>query len=119
MANENDNFQTEDGYFIKAPPPAAPLVSALRELGYSLGTALADLIDNSITAHATMIDVLIESTSSDPSLAVIDNGNGMSREELQQAMILGARDPNNDPGLGALGRFGLGLKTASFSQCRR
>lgn len=100
-------------------PPAAPaMLDSLRALGYSFESALADILDNSIAAGARIIDVQFRT---DPSLyvAVIDDGSGMSEAELQEAMRHGGVGPSNQRASGDLGRFGLGLKTASMSQCRR
>lgn len=101
-----------------AEPRASMLIESMRDIGYSLETALADIIDNSISAGATRIDLLSDSGDI-PRIAVLDNGSGMNRETLMEAMRPGSRNPldNRDPK--DLGRFGLGLKTASFSQCRR
>lgn len=101
------------------PPSAASLTASLRDLGYSLETAVADLIDNSISADATDIQFFCYASGSSPVLVLIDNGRGMTEVELIAAMRHGAADPRNPRGVNDLGRFGLGLKTASFSQCRR
>jgi hypothetical protein len=90
----------------------------MRDLGYSLETAVADLIDNSISAHATSIEIVCELAGSPPYLAILDNGRGMSPDELIDAMRHGSANPKLKRGAHDLGRFGLGLKTASFSQCR-
>lgn len=104
---------------IDAAPKASVLIESMRDIGYSLETALADVVDNSITAGATRIDVQVDTEGSEPFIAVIDNGCGMTGAELQQAMRLGSRHPRESRAKHDLGRFGLGLKTASFSQCRR
>lgn len=101
------------------PPSAASLTASLRDLGYSLETAIADLIDNSISADATDIQILCDLSRSSPVLVIADNGNGMTEAEVIAAMRHGATDPRRQRGPKDLGRFGLGLKTASFSQCRR
>ena len=101
------------------PPSAASLTASLRDLGYSLETAIADLIDNSISADATDIKILCDMSVCAPVLVIADNGRGMSEGELIVAMRHGATDPRKERGPRDLGRFGLGLKTASFSQCRR
>lgn len=103
----------------RLPPSAASLSASMRDLGYSLETAVADLIDNSITANATKVDVICDVNSSEPSLAVIDNGCGMEEAEMLKAMRHGSANPEDRRDPDDLGRFGLGLKTASFSQCRR
>lgn len=101
------------------PPSAASLTASLRDLGYSLETAVADLIDNSISADATSIQIFCDMSRSEPVLVIADNGSGMTEDEVIAAMRHGATDPRKERGPKDLGRFGLGLKTASFSQCRR
>lgn len=101
------------------PPSAASLTASLRDLGYSLETAIADLIDNSISADATKIQIYCDMSCSEPALVIADNGCGMTEGEVIAAMRHGATDPRKERGPKDLGRFGLGLKTASFSQCRR
>lgn len=101
------------------PPSASSLTASLRDLGYSLETAIADLIDNSISADATEIQILCDLSRSDPTLVIADNGKGMTEDEVIAAMRHGATDPRKKRGPKDLGRFGLGLKTASFSQCKR
>ncbi|MBV1703214.1 MAG: ATP-binding protein [Hyphomicrobiales bacterium] len=101
------------------PPSAASLTASLRDLGYSLETAVADLIDNSISADATDIQIFCDMSRSAPVLVIADNGRGMTEVEVIAAMRHGATDPRKERGPKDLGRFGLGLKTASFSQCRR
>ncbi len=103
----------------EAAPHAAMLIESMRDIGYSLETALADIIDNSITAKATSVRLLADTTSADPSLAILDDGEGMSEDELLAAMRPGSRNPLDTRENDDLGRFGLGLKTASFSQCRK
>ncbi len=104
---------------IRAEPSAAVLIESMRDVGYSLETALADVIDNSITAQATEIHILGEAADGHARIAVLDDGIGMTQGELMAAMRPGSRSPLDDRAPGDLGRFGLGLKTASFSQCRR
>jgi hypothetical protein len=86
----------------------------LRGLGYSAGSAAADLVDNSIAAGARQVRADFEWAES-PRIVFKDDGRGMNRDELIAAMRLGS-DPRAERNLGDLGRFGLGLKTASFSQ---
>ena len=102
----------------RLPPSAASLSESMRDLGYSLATAIADIIDNSISAAATEINIFCDLTKEKPTLAVIDNGHGMTVEKLLVAMKHGAINPKEERSPRDLGRFGLGLKTASFSQCR-
>jgi hypothetical protein len=101
------------------PPSAAALVGSLRGVGYSLETAVADLLDNSISAGASTIDIHWEWNKGEPVASILDDGHGMSEERLIEAMRFGGIGPDAQRGEGDLGRFGLGLKTASFSQCRQ
>lgn len=102
-----------------AAPKASTLIESMRDIGYSLDTALADIIDNAITAGASEVDIIADTTSVSPKLAILDNGRGMAEDALLAAMRPGSRSPLDDRPDGDLGRFGLGLKTASFSQCRK
>ncbi|MGI8548671.1 MAG: ATP-binding protein [Gemmatimonadaceae bacterium] len=104
---------------IDAPPRASILIESMRDIGYTLETALADVIDNSISAGARTIHIHVDTAGPEPSIGISDDGRGMSRDELVDAMRLGSRNPHESRALHDLGRFGLGLKTASFSQCRR
>lgn len=91
----------------------------MRDIGYSIETAVADIIDNSIVAGATRIDIISRFRGMASSIAIVDDGTGMSEAELIEAMRPGTKSPTQAREEGDLGRFGLGLKTASFSQCRR
>lgn len=102
-----------------APPKAGAMLEALRGLGYSTATALADVIDNSIAARGNRVDVLFSWRGKESTIVVLDNGEGMDELELDLGMRLGERNPLEERAAHDLGRFGLGLKTASFSQCRR
>ncbi len=105
--------------FRELAPSASSLMESMRDLGYSLETAVADIIDNSITADASEVDVFCSFEGSEPAVAIVDNGKGMSSEELIQAMRHGSANPQSERSQKDLGRFGLGLKTASFSQGRK
>ncbi|WP_163786708.1 ATP-binding protein [Myxococcus vastator] len=103
----------------KSLPPFAPvLLESMRAIGYDTAAAVADLIDNSITAMATRVRIRFD-PGSPRALALLDNGHGMDEEELAHAMRHGSRNPNDVRPEDDLGRFGLGMKTASMSQCRR
>lgn len=102
-----------------AEPGAAALVEALRAVGYDACTAIADLIDNSITAGAQNVWLRFEWVGEDSFMVLLDDGKGMNATELHAAMRPGSRNPLEERAAGDLGRFGLGLKTASFSQARR
>lgn len=101
------------------PPRASVLVESLRDIGYALHTAVSDVIDNSLTAGARTIELLAETHAEVPAIGVLDDGDGMTEAELLEAMRPGSRSPLEGRSATDLGRFGLGLKTASFSQCRR
>ena len=104
---------------IPLPPSAASLTASLRDLGYSLETAVADIVDNSISANATDIQIVCDIGSEVPAIVIADNGSGMTEEEVIAAMRPGSTSPKQERSESDLGRFGLGLKTASFSQCKR
>ncbi len=104
---------------VHAAPYASSLIEGHRDFGYSLETALADIVDNSITAGASEIRLTAITSSDLPYIAIVDNGFGMTESELIEAMKLGARNPTHKRVRKDLGRFGLGLKSASFSQCRQ
>lgn len=103
---------------IPLPPNAPALLASLRAIGYSFDSALADIIDNSLAGDATRVDVWFPPISP-LFIAIVDDGVGMSMDGLIAAMQHGGVGPDEERAAGDLGRFGLGLKTASFSQCRR
>ena len=105
--------------FELAPPPASSMIEALRGVGYSTETAIADLIDNSISAGANNVWINFWWAGRDSYVSTLDDGKGMNEDELFNAMRPGSRNPLDQRSAHDLGRFGLGLKTASFSQCRR
>jgi histidine kinase/DNA gyrase B/HSP90-like ATPase len=97
-------------------PSAKRLIKSLRDMGYDFPAAVADLIDNSIEAGASRVAIDIRFEGDNSRVRIADNGRGMDAEQLREAMRYGSeRDYDED----ALGKFGLGLKTASMSQCRR
>jgi len=100
-----------------APRPKA-LVESLRSFGYSPETAIADLLDNSISAGASEMVLHFEWAGSDSHLAIVDDGRGMDEATLLEAMRPGSISPLSTRAASDLGRFGLGLKTASFAQAR-
>ena len=105
-------------YSIAAPLPSA-MVESFRAFGYDIGTAIADLIDNSITAGAKNIWLSFSWDGANSHVSIRDDGYGMTKSQLISAMRLGSQSPLEHRESNDLGRFGLGLKTASFSQCRR
>jgi hypothetical protein len=102
-----------------APPLAPATLEALRAVGYDLRTALADIVDNSLAAGAKRIDIELFWDRENSWIRISDDGRGMTDAGLREAMTLGTVSPLDDRDPADLGRFGLGLKTASFSQCRR
>lgn len=103
---------------IQLLPNATSLIESMRSIGYSFETAIADVIDNSISARATTISVYLLKKDDLPFIQIVDNGCGMDNRELLEAMRLGSKNPIERREDEDLGRFGLGLKSASFSQCR-
>jgi hypothetical protein len=100
-------------------PDAPSLIGSLRASGYDLEAALADIIDNSISAEADSVRVVVGDHGRKSWIAIVDDGHGMNEQRLVTAMTLGGINPEEARLPSDLGRFGLGLKTASFSQCRR
>lgn len=112
---------------IKTDPGAKRLMESLRNMGYDCSTAIADLVDNSIASDASeiFIDIITkQETRMDhipkleyhqAAIVIADNGNGMDKEQLHEAMRFGTLQEYS---LSDLGKYGLGLKTASLSQCR-
>jgi hypothetical protein len=90
----------------------------MRDLGYTLATAIADIVDNSIAAKATEIIIFCDLARDEPTLVIVDNGEGMTKDQLIVAMKHGSVNPREERNPMDLGRFGLGLKASSFSQCR-
>ncbi len=100
-------------------PSASALIKSLRGLGYSPETAIADLVDNSIGKDAKQVELDLDWNDGDPRMALLDDGDGMDRTTLGEALRFGGSGPAAPRNPSDLGRFGLGLKTASLSQCRR
>lgn len=105
--------------FEDATPNPEFLIKSIAEQGYSLETSLADLMDNSISAGANKIEVLTDTDSETFKMFLADNGKGMTEKELSENMKFPSNSPENDRNSNDLGRFGLGMKTASFSQTRK
>jgi hypothetical protein len=102
-----------------AKPSPKSTINSYRSFGYNLSTAIADIIDNSISANATEIKLNYAWKGIDSYIAIGDNGIGMNAQELVIAMTPGSKNPEDERHKKDLGRFGMGLKTASFSQCKR
>ena len=118
---ENKPPQTADEDIIGelVEPQAASLIQSLRAVGYDLPTAIADLVDNSISAGAKNVWLTFHWRGVQSHFAIADDGRGMAKAALINAMQLGSRNPLETRSTTNLGRFGLGMKTASVSQCRR
>lgn len=100
-------------------PTADALMTAMRSMGYSFESAIADIIDNSIAAKATKIEIKCPTNPLEEYIAICDNGVGMTSNELFNAMKYGSSYCGDERNETDLGRFGLGLKSASLSQCRK
>lgn len=106
------------GELVEKQFPVKTLLNGLRAIGYSFSTAVADIIDNSVSAEANTVNVFCDPLATVPFFCILDNGRGMNFAELNNAMMPGSdRSDKEDSDL-ELGRFGLGLKSASLSQCR-
>lgn len=99
--------------------PGAQLIESMRAVGYSTRTAVADIIDNSITAKSKSIQISVRSEGDSPYVAIADDGDGMTPDSARRAMQLAGTYSSSERSESDLGRFGLGLKTASLSQCKR
>lgn len=103
---------------LDMPPFAPVLMESTRAMGYSLESAIADIIDNSIAAKASSVDIHFSPYDAVPFISILDDGEGMTKEQINEAMRYGSQSSLNVRESTDLGRFGLGLKTASLSQCR-
>lgn len=103
----------------KAEPDASSMIETFRAIGYSLETAIADIIDNSVSAYATNVWLDYKWEGRNTIIVIKDDGQGMNDKEIIQAMRPGSKHPNEKRDKSDLGRFGLGLKTSSFSQTRK
>ena len=101
---------------IELIPSADRVVTSLRDLGYDFAQAVADVVDNSISAGASEIDINVTFEGDDSSVTITDNGHGMTDSRLREALRYGSKREYDKTDLG---KFGLGLKTASLSQCQR
>lgn len=102
---------------IESVPDPGRTMEGLRDTGYDFETAIADLVDNSIAANANVVDIRInQDFRGNVRVSIADNGEGMDRDGLVDAMRYGS-PKRFDPA--SLGKYGLGLKTASTAYCRR
>jgi hypothetical protein len=118
MTQDINIMQSDEQHEI-VTPDASPVIQSLRAIGYSLETAVADIIDNSLDAKATQISIDMHWGEERSYIRIEDNGRGMTEQELTNAMRLGSKNPLDKRGAKELGRFGMGLKTASFSLGQR
>jgi len=114
----NMGSDTTDRFDLVNPDPGA-LIESLRSFGYSLEASVADIVDNSIAAGARSIQIQFSWQGEQSTITITDDGCGMTEDDLVNAMRPGSRNPLEERDPKDLGRFGLGLKTASFSQCRK
>lgn len=98
-------------------PQADNLMESTRSIGYSLQAAIADIVDNSIAANAKNVYIQFPRKNHNY-LTILDDGLGMTQDELVEAMVYGSKPLSQTRSISDLGRFGLGLKMASLSQCR-
>ena len=105
--------------YLENNPSADILINSMRAMGYTFESAVADVIDNSVSVKANMIEIKFPVDPAECYVAICDNGKGMSREKLIEAMRYGSQVEGETRSKDDLGRFGLGLKAASLSQCRR
>lgn len=102
-----------------ARPNPKSTINSYRSFGYNLSTAIADIIDNSISAKSKNVYLKFLWDGQDSIIMIQDDGIGMNLEQLIIAMTPGSKNPDEVREKNDLGRFGMGLKTASFSQCKR
>ena len=103
---------------VRETPPFAPvLMESTRAIGYSLEAAIADIIDNSIAAKSGKVQLSFFPVG-EAYVCILDNGSGMDDTQIDTAMQYGSKSPTDERDASDLGRYGLGLKTASLSQCR-
>ena len=99
-------------------PKAEFLMGAMRSMGYSFEAAIADIIDNSISAEARNILIRFPSEPFNCIISILDDGIGMDKKSLFLSMKYGSNSSEEERNENDLGRFGLGMKAASLSQCK-
>lgn len=104
---------------INGSPSPKAHIKTLMKIGYDFCTAVADIADNSISAECSNIRIFSPPGMTAPYITIVDDGHGMQQDELLSNMIIGCKDPSADRNAKDLGRFGSGMKTASFSQARK
>ena len=104
---------------VDGTPSPKSLIKTLMRVGYDFNMAVGDIVDNSISADAKNIRIFTTLEPQNPTFSIYDDGWGMSEKELYENMKLAAKDPSLERDENDLGRFGSGMKTASFSQARK
>jgi hypothetical protein len=99
---------------VEVIPSAKRMIRSLRDMGYEFAASVADLIDNSVEAKCSTVRITVEWNGVSSYVMIADNGEGMMPEALKEALRFGSERDYEDADLG---KFGLGLKTASLSQC--
>lgn len=116
VSKENIIMKGEN--FVPNEPNARILISALQHIGYDDISAIADIVDNSIDANATEIKLYIDKDENQKiRITVVDNGQGMDRKTLDEALKLGSDTAHDD--IGDLGKYGMGLSTAGLALANR
>lgn len=106
-------------HFADASPDPKSHIKTLMRIGYTMSSAVSDVLDNSLTANAKNIHIHSLPGLKESNISILDDGEGMSPDELVHNMKIGCKDPSEERLRGDLGRFGSGMKTASFSQSKR
>lgn len=104
---------------VRNIPKADHLMGSMRSMGYTFESAIADIIDNSISANCQNVHIFFPADPIHCYVSILDDGDGMSKDELLEAMRYGSTSSESVRSENDLGRFGLGLKAASLSQCRK
>lgn len=105
--------------YVNLSPNPKSHIMTLSRIGYNLNSAISDIIDNSITANATTIHIELIIINDKPAVIILDDGSGMEENTLTDSMRIGCKDPSIKRDENDLGRFGSGMKMASFSQARK
>jgi len=104
---------------INGSPSPKAHIKTLMKIGYDFCTAVSDIIDNSISADCTRINIWSPPGMASPYITIVDDGHGMDQSQLLGNMVIGCKDPSEKRSSHDLGRFGSGMKIASFSQAKR
>lgn len=105
--------------YVELIPDAHLLLSSLRSVGYRPETAIADIVDNCISAGSSTVEISFLWDSLASKIVIVDNGVGMTQEKLIRSMKIGSASPWDIRHHNDLGRFGMGMKTAAFSMGKK